>query len=693
MVRQGSLLKSLNNNFILLLIAISLGVLLSILWLYESQMILSPGDINPEARQGVFDLSKVDFSEQKFVRLRGEVEFYWNALLSPDDLRDPSQEHTPHYVTIPSAWNGETINGEAIGGRGFATYHFKIRVNSPGMYGLKIKEFESAFHIWINGEDYGGAGSVAENRKDMTPSWQRREFSLYVPDKTVDVVLQISNFHHRLGGASEIMLFGSLESIQLIKGMRTGLETFLLGLLMLLVMYHLTLYIYRKSDKSLIYFALTSLFILLRLSTTGEKLLLGLFPFIPWGAAIRIEYISLPLIGISLVNFIRYMLPDDIPRWFKRSIVYVGVLMSAFILFFPASLFTYTSFSVLIITIYLVFGLFFFLLRALIRKRKHAPGLFLGFAFVFVVMINDVLAYAGIVNSSFLLPFGLIILMLTQAFIISRNFSLAFAQVEKLSIELEEYTETLEEKVENRTRKLREQAETLDEANKRLRELDTFKKEMTRMMVHDLKNPLGNMIGLIQLPELSRDNRELIIYSGIEMQNLIQNILDVTKFEETELKLYPGKALLFELVDAAYQQNKYNFTLNSIRFENKIPRDLIIDVDKELIIRVFVNIMSNATKYLKNEKLIRITSDMIEENKKKFYKISIHNTGELIPEDRLEAIFDVYHQIYAQRSEFKYSSGIGLTFCKMAVEAHGGKIAAKNEENGVTFWFTIPVVN
>jgi signal transduction histidine kinase len=275
---------------------------------------------------------------------------------------------------------------------------------------------------------------------------------------------------------------------------------------------------------------------------------------------------------------------------------------------------------------------------------------------------------------------------------------LAYLQVEELSKELEKHAEELEEIVSQRTRKLEErnseieiqknkietQAEILNQTNQKLLELDKFKKEMTNMMVHDLKNPLANIIGFMQLPEITDKTRGLIQASGQDMQTMIQNILDVTKYEQTEIKINPDSHVLRQLADAAVKQNEYNIKLRSIILENTIPEDLKLTVDRKLIIRVFSNIISNATKYLSDNGLIRISSKL-EGN---LCKISIYNSGEPIPEDKLQDIFDIYTQV----SSHSYSTGIGLAFCKMAVKAHGGEIGVISKENeGVTFWFSLPV--
>jgi signal transduction histidine kinase len=695
-----SLKQSLRKYYVFALLIMMLCILFGISATYFFQIKHHSDYQNPKAVQGVFDYSNIDFNLQKYTSLEGEVEFYWEQLLTPKDFKHDSESLKPYFQTIPKAWNDLVVNGKKVGRNGYGTYRFKILVPSPGLYSLKIKEFESAFHIWINSKDYGGAGKVGTRKKDMVPSWQRQEYNFQVDGDSVEVILQISNFQHRLGGASEIMLFGSEHSIKKVKSLRVTIEAFLIGMLAILLIYHLTIYHYRRVDKSVYYFSLTSLFFLLRMSTTGEKLLLDFFSFLPWAVTIRIEYISIPMIGFALVNFIYQLLPENIPVWFKRSINMITLVLSAVIIFTPASVFTYVALLTPILTGYLIIGMFIFLLKAVIQKKKNALGLFWSLTFMYVAMINDVLVYFNVIDSSYLLPFGLITLILTQAFIISRNFSLAYLQVEELSKELEKHAEELEEIVSQRTRKLEErnseieiqknkietQAEILNQTNQKLLELDKFKKEMTNMMVHDLKNPLANIIGFMQLPEITEKTRGLVQASGQDMQNMIQNILDVTKYEQTELKIHPDKHALYELADTAFKQNEYNIKLRSIHVENTISKDLVLNVDKKLLIRVFSNIISNATKYLSDNGVIRVSSEL-EGNS---CKVSIYNSGEPIPENKLQDIFD----IYAQASSHSYSTGIGLAFCKMAVKAHGGEIGVISKENeGVTFWFSLPVTS
>ncbi len=704
-MQDNQFLKWLKQNHTLLVIGL---VLLSIIINsvnYTLQLHPNKNDIHIKGHKGVFDYSNIDFSVQKYSTLEGDVEFYWNQLLTPEDFKNPEKLPKPVYQHIPLEWNGLEVDGKKVGPMGYGTYRFFIDVNKPDIYGFKIKEFETAFAMWINGKFFGGAGEVGKSKKEMKPSWQRKDFIFFAENNRIEVILQISNFHHRNGGATEPILFAQGSSLSKIKNIRIGIEFLMIGIITLLILYHLTLYHYRRSDKSSAYFSMMAIFVLFRMSTTGEKLMINFATSMPWELAVRIEYISIPLFGIYLMAFLKNMIPDNIPNWFQKSVQGMAAILCLIILLFPARIFTYASYAILVVAVYMIVGIFILILRALIQKIPNSGLLFAGSFLLLFTMLNDILFYLEIIQSTYLLPFGLISLLFVQAFIISKNSSLAHIQVEKLSNKLEKHNDELEEIVEKRTQELQKinsevtlqnnmiqnQADVLNQANKKLIDLDRFKKEITKMMVHDLKNPLSNIIGFMQLPEINENTRELIYHSGKEMQNLIQNILDVNKYEETRLEINLKEAPLDELVKEAYKQNEFQINLNNIKFENKVPKNLIIKVDEKLIIRVLTNIISNATKYKNENGLIQVTADLIKDKGRNVCRIKIYNTGEYIPKDKLESIFNIYSQIYTGHSEHSYSSGIGLTFCKMAIEAHGGKIGVNSKKDeGVTFWLTLP---
>ncbi len=287
----------------------------------------------------------------------------------------------------------------------------------------------------------------------------------------------------------------------------------------------------------------------------------------------------------------------------------------------------------------------------------------------------------------------------TAAFTIDRieTINMLSSQI-AISIENALLYENLEQKVEDRTieiveknealqsqkEEIQTQAEKLQTANDKLQELDTFKEEMTGMIVHDLKNPLNSIINT------AKD--ETVVQSGKQMLNMIMNILDVHKYEETKIIVNKSDYSLLELSQNAINEVFFLAEQKNIKIINEITNETFVKADKEITERIFVNILTNAIKYTPNNGEIILSLNLTDiKNQLDFVAVQISDTGQGIPQDKRHIIFEKFGQISAKKSGKVRSTGLGLTFCKMAVEAHGGKIGVKSEiGKGTTFWFSLP---
>ena len=262
---------------------------------------------------------------------------------------------------------------------------------------------------------------------------------------------------------------------------------------------------------------------------------------------------------------------------------------------------------------------------------------------------------------------------------------------------LQRQKEYLELIVEERTGEIIEQARELKIINEKLVEMDKFKQGVTSMIVHDLKNPINAIINTGKFnPE---DQLERIKQTGRQMLNLVLNILDVSKYEETKITLTIENHNLLNISLKAVGQVSFLCNEKNITVLNHIKPDLSIRADAETIERVFVNILTNAVKYTPNNGLVVIDavpypSNEAEGNKTEFLKISIADNGIGIAADKIHLVFQKFGQVVARNSGSVRSTGLGLTYCKMVIEAHGGIIAVESEsERGSVFWFTLPRSN
>jgi len=226
------------------------------------------------------------------------------------------------------------------------------------------------------------------------------------------------------------------------------------------------------------------------------------------------------------------------------------------------------------------------------------------------------------------------------------------------------------------------QSEQLQITYARLKELDIMKQGLAAMLVHDLKNPLNSIINL-------SDKKE-IINAGNQMLRIVSNILDVQKYENTDIPLVVKNQLLTQIINKVIQQVDYLALYKNIKITNNVTNNIYLRVDEEITERVFINLLTNSIKFTPENGTVSIDAKNDAKNKN-FVQIAVSDNGIGIRAEKIQVIFDKFIQIDIQKSGSSNSTGLGLTFCKMAVEAHGGKISVASVPNvKTTFNFNLP---
>lgn len=239
--------------------------------------------------------------------------------------------------------------------------------------------------------------------------------------------------------------------------------------------------------------------------------------------------------------------------------------------------------------------------------------------------------------------------------------------------------------IEKQNQEIIVQKEELLRANDKLTELVRFKEKMTGMIVHDLKNPLNNILNSHEIDD-KHFREQLIKQSGYDMLNLTQNILDVYKLEETKMKIIEEEVNVMQTIRECIMEVGLYISEKELKIiypEEDFPR---IRADKRLLRRIFSNLLSNAVKYASGGSKISISWRI--ENKTDIW-FGVNNHGPVIPEDQQILIFQSFCQHESRDMGIASSTGLGLSFCKMAVELHKGKIGVKSDENGTEFWFVL----
>ncbi len=272
------------------------------------------------------------------------------------------------------------------------------------------------------------------------------------------------------------------------------------------------------------------------------------------------------------------------------------------------------------------------------------------------------------------------------------------AERQRLETELEQARQRLE------SEKLRAEVETekaiareLEANYSRLKDLEQLRDDLTNMIVHDLRTPLTAVISGLQTIELAGDltseQKELLdmsVSGGRTLLRMISDLLDISKMETGSLEMDRETLSPFALVEQAELQVRSLAKERGIdlrvEIENGIP-DVLGDEDK--LCRTLVNLLGNALKFTPNNGAVTIRA--LRPDQERNIVFEIRDTGEGIPEEAFGRIFEKFGQVAGRKSGRKLSTGLGLTFCKMVSEAHGGRIWVESKAGqGSVFRFTVP---
>lgn len=243
-------------------------------------------------------------------------------------------------------------------------------------------------------------------------------------------------------------------------------------------------------------------------------------------------------------------------------------------------------------------------------------------------------------------------------------------------------------------RKLELQRQRLQESYEQLRQLELARDTLLHMIIHDMRSRLFVlMVGLEflqknELDNIAEENRR-VLHQALSMttalSRMVNSLLDISKMESGEMKLTLAQANLSEIVQRVVADFELQREGRTVVVHAK-PQRILVACDADLIARVIQNLYSNALKFTPKEGSITIRIHRTSERA----KVEVEDTGPGIDPVHLPNIFDKFYQV-ATRAE---STGLGLTFCRLAVELHGGRIGVESEVGkGSIFWFMLPAIS
>lgn len=386
------------------------------------------GQVRPRALAGKLDLSKWDFNGNGPVNLNGEWRFLWEEFSDGNKMQSETETV---YAKVPGIWNGLQYGKQKLPAQGYASYMLDVSMpDSVSDYALYLLTVSNAYRLWANDKLIAENGKAGVSESTSVPDYEPKIVVFHPGAKNVRLRMEISNFAHCKGGFWLPVQLGRMEQIQQQRDGRVLLEMFLFGSLFIMAVYHFSLYLLRRSDRSTLYFGLMCTVIGVRGLLTGENLINHIWPDIDWFLARKTEYMLTFLSAPVYVTFSRILYPVEWNKTIYRIVVGFGLALCLFVLFTPSSIYTNTSY---VFTAYAwltsMYTIFVFAKAA--RNRREGSGIFLGTSLFFLLtIVNDTLNQLEIVHTGLYLSFGLLIVTFAQSFVLSSRFSNAFRMAE-----------------------------------------------------------------------------------------------------------------------------------------------------------------------------------------------------------------------------------------------------------------------
>ncbi|MEP6808748.1 MAG: ATP-binding protein [Chthoniobacterales bacterium] len=229
----------------------------------------------------------------------------------------------------------------------------------------------------------------------------------------------------------------------------------------------------------------------------------------------------------------------------------------------------------------------------------------------------------------------------------------------------------------------------------RLRSTLKTRDDFTQMIVHDLRSPLTVVSGYIEILKKKAAGRLTPTETGFinraesganNMREMITQLLDVSRLEAGAMPLRLEDHDLTEIARAA--GDRFSPVLNERTLRFHAPAEpVVLSCDADVIRRVLENLINNAIKFTESKGTITVSVERHADTA----ALSVSDDGRGIPPDQHKRIFAKFGQVDGG-GEHRHSTGLGLAFCGLAVEAHGGKIGVESEPGrGSTFWIKLPI--
>tara|TARA_Y100001960_G_scaffold166961_1_gene175410 strand:- start:4522 stop:7908 length:3387 start_codon:yes stop_codon:yes gene_type:complete len=275
-------------------------------------------------------------------------------------------------------------------------------------------------------------------------------------------------------------------------------------------------------------------------------------------------------------------------------------------------------------------------------------------------------------------------------------------EIGRLAISFERMQRSIREKIQTikqQNEELESNIKLIQKQNEELQLADKLKDEFLATTSHELRTPLHGMVGIAEtlvsgangaIPASQKYQLDIIIKSGQRLANLVDDLLDYHKMRYGSMDIQKSAVSLASATRLVLELSGHLLGNKTIRIINQVPADLeAVSADPQRLEQVLYNLIGNAIKYTSEGKIV-ISATVVDDQ----VRVQVVDTGQGIPAEHLEHIFEPLIQAGQDASRYRQGAGLGLSISRQLIELMGGSLYVSSQPMvGTTFSFTLPLAS
>lgn len=662
---MNNVLRKLLKVIIGLIIVLLIGIIFYVYY---------PKTNSPVAKDGILDLTSWDFYTNGDISLKGEWEIYWGQLLTPEDFEETAKNKPSltGYIKVPSKWKVDS-SGDVFPRKGFATYRLVVKINPvKDIFGIKTKNIRMANKIYVNESLIGQSGNPSSDSINYKSGNTPYTSFFNAQGNKLEIIIQVANYIYPNSGIVQDIFLGLQKDISYLTNMYSALDISGALVALFFAVYHFGIYYIRMKDTSFLYFGIYLLTVSILVFSSNEKMLMQLFPNLPFALAYKIQYSSAALGLLPMLLFLHALEANLVRKYLLIIVKCTTLVYQIMIIILPISINSYINNTFWILNSFILLLIFYRVFRTYLKNEfgqldKNGFKLLIGACICILIVTTNIVLYTNsFINSSLIQNISFFGLNMFIAILLAYRYSVAYLKMEAMS--------------------------------EKLIDIDKLKDEFLAKTSHEIKTPLHGIINISEAlleekPYNSRaeqnKNINLIKNMALGLSNLVNDLIDITRIKNNELKLELTSVDIRVCTQVVLEIFNFIIKGKNIKFVNKLPADILVVADENRIRQVLYNLISNAIKHTQNgtiEVNSKIDEDMV--------LISVEDSGSGISKEKHEIIFDAYEKGEEVLDKDHSSLGLGLYISRQLIQRMEGKLFLEWSEIGVgsKFTFSLPIV-